>query len=270
MPDMWPFCGGEHYIRHGDPERYKEGYDVTQPFLGEAVDVDRFLWEAKRQYYKDLPLTIVSPSRFLAHCAHESVLLKGYDCHVIPNPLPSAFLYGPVAPRGEQAALRREYGLPAHKLIVMFSAFSTKEHRKGFHHIQEMAASHLLDIAAPEELAFLVCGADQQGSNKLCGYDVFLRPQTDDMEEYRRSIRAADLLLFPSEMDSTAMVVQEALSQGVPSIVFDVGGLPEMVEQKTDLSPAPMRRLILPRGLSGGANVRTRTKCAHSRRDARA
>jgi glycosyltransferase involved in cell wall biosynthesis len=232
MPDMWAFCGGEHYIRHGDIERYKLGYDKTEPFNGENIDVDRLIWEAKKKYYQELSLTITSPSLFLANAAHNSVLLRDYDAHVIPNPLPWDFLTGTVPNEEERQKIRRELKLPADKLIVIFSAFSTQEKRKGYHHIEDMVTRHLPGILPPSKIAFLVCGASQKGVDQVAGYDVFKFSATDDINQYKDFLRAADLLLFPSEMDSTAMVVQEALSQGLPAIVFDVGGLPELVSHK--------------------------------------
>lgn len=232
MPDMWAFSGGEHYIRHGDPERHVEGYDKLGPFNGEAADVDRFVWDAKRKHFQNLSLTITSPSRFLAHEAHRSKLLGGYDAHVIPNPLPWQFLMGKAPQESERQSLRKQFGLPAEKLVVMFSAFNSKERRKGFHHIEEMVAGHLQKVAPPSRLAFIVCGAEEPGRSNIANYDVFKFEATQDVDLYKKYLRASDLLLFPSEMDSTAMVVQEALSQGVPSIVFDVGGLPEMVEHE--------------------------------------
>lgn len=259
MPDMWPFCGGEHYIRHGDIRRHVLGYDKTEPFNGESVDVNRLVWEAKRQYYADLPLTITSPSKFLAKEAHESILFRDYDAHVIPNPLPWQFLSGPAAEESEKLELRQGLSLPNNKLLVMFSAFSSKERRKGFHHVEEMVLKHLPSLLPPEKIAFVICGAAEAGVDSIANYDVFKFQSTDNVELYKSYLRAVDLLLFPSEMDSTAMVVQEALSQGVPSIVFDVGGLPEMVEHKKNGYVAkPYEAEDLARGLEWWLNCSDR------------
>ncbi|GJL92991.1 glycosyltransferase [Hyphococcus sp.] len=259
MPDMWPFCGGEHYIRQGDPRRHVLGYDKTEPFNGEGVDVNRLVWEAKRQYYADLPLTITSPSHFLAKEAHESILFRDYDAHVIPNPLPWQFLSGPAATEAEKLELRQGLSLPLNKLLVMFSAFSSKERRKGFHHVEEMVLRRLPALLPPEKIAFVICGAAQTGVDNIANYDVFKFQGTDNVELYKSYLRAIDLLLFPSEMDSTAMVVQEALSQGVPSIVFDVGGLPEMVvHEKNGYVAKPYEAADLASGLEWWLNCSDR------------
>ena len=232
MPDMWPFSGAEHYIRHGDPERFADGYDVVPPFNNEAIDLDQMVWQHKRQVYRNLDLTIVSPSRFLADCAHRSVLMRDFDCHVIPNPLPWTFTSSPPATAREQRELRQALSLPQHKTLVSFAAYSTDEKRKGYHHIADMVREFLPDRVGPHELAFLVIGGGVARQDRLGDYDVFFFPSTNNEATYRDYMRAANVFLFPSEMDSTAMVVQEALALGVPAIVFDVGGLPEMVEHE--------------------------------------
>jgi len=232
MADMWAFSGGEHYNRYGEPDRHIEGYDNSAPFRGESVDIDRLVWEQKRKHFADLRLNIVSPSQFLAIGAHESVLFNRYDCHVIPNPLPHAFLSGMPANSAERSRLRTTLGLPQHKMVVCFSAFLTGEVRKGFHHVREMVKTHLNAHLSPADVSFLVIGGNVRQKTNLHGYDVHSFPNTDDAGQYKQYLRSTDLMLFPSEMDSTAMVVQESLAQGVPSVVFDVGGLPEMVEHK--------------------------------------
>ena len=45
-------------------------------------------------------------------------------------------------------------------------------------------------------------------------------------------LNAADLLLFPSRADNLPFTIMEALGCGLPTIAFNVGGVPEMVRQE--------------------------------------
>src|ERR1043165_7365148 len=121
MPDMGPFCGGEHYINADQPQRHRLGYDASAPASGAQLDLDRFVWEYKRRCYAGLRLTVTSPSRFLAREAHASRLLHAYDCHVIPNPFPAAYLDVPPLEAAQQRELRAALGVPPDRLVVMFA-----------------------------------------------------------------------------------------------------------------------------------------------------
>ena len=53
-------------------------------------------------------------------------------------------------------------------------------------------------------------------------------------------LRAADLLLLPSQTESFGLVALEAMASGVPVVASDVGGLPEVVEHGVSGFLAPM------------------------------
>ena len=233
MADMWAFSGAEHYTNADEPQRHREGYDIVPCFRGEAADLDRLVWEYKKTHYPDIPsLTMISPSRFLAHEAHKSVLLGNRNCHVIPNPLPSEWLELEPASKDEKNRLREQFGIFGKELVIFFGAYQTTEKRKGFHHIESMVKQHLPDIIGTNQLAFIVAGGEKRISTCIYGYDIQIFPTTSDFHKYSSYLRACDLIMLPSEMENSAMVIQEALACGIPAITFDIGGMPDLVHHK--------------------------------------
>ncbi len=84
--DMWAFTGGCHYS--GECDRYIANCGAC-PQLGSdhRWDLSHWIWQRKTKAWKDLNLTIVSPSNWLAKCARSSSLLKDLRIEVIPNGL---------------------------------------------------------------------------------------------------------------------------------------------------------------------------------------
>jgi glycosyltransferase involved in cell wall biosynthesis len=50
--------------------------------------------------------------------------------------------------------------------------------------------------------------------------------------EIAQVYQAADLFVTPSQQDNFPNTVLEAISTGVPTVAFEVGGIPEMVKHK--------------------------------------
>lgn len=239
MADMWAFSGGEHYSNADEPQRHRLGYDQVPPFRDEANDVDRMIWELKRIHYADLNLTMVSPSRFLAAEAHQSALLREYDAHVIPNPLPRRYFRSAAEEQARVVELRSEFGLPQDKMLVTFSAFLGGEVRKGYRHVEEMLAKHLRNHLSPDEVECMIIGGDLDYQAEHYGYTVHFRKHMPNNQRYSNLLFASDVLLFPSDMDNSAMVIQEFLAARRPAVVFAVGGNVDMVHHKKSGYLAP-------------------------------
>ncbi len=94
LHDMWAFTGGCHY--DDDCGRYRKGCGFC-PALGSGreSDLSAFGWRRKSRAYRDLELTIVTPSKWLGGLASNSPLLSDFPVKVIPNAI-DVDIYRPI------------------------------------------------------------------------------------------------------------------------------------------------------------------------------
>ena len=124
--DMWPMCGGEHY---SEDDRNKLGYDKVQKRSDEnGFDINKFIWEQKKKYWKLKIKHIVCISNWLKNKATESDLFKENLISFIPCAL-NTKVWTPV----DKDAARDQLNLPKNKLILLFmSTNGNNDQRKGY------------------------------------------------------------------------------------------------------------------------------------------
>jgi len=112
--DMWAFTGGCNYSQ--DCDRYTN-YCGACPQLqsNRSSDLSRWVWQRKAKAWKELNLTIVTPSLWLAKCAKASSLFKNLRIEVIPYGLDTE-RYKPI----NQGIARELLNLPQDKQLILF------------------------------------------------------------------------------------------------------------------------------------------------------
>ena len=86
LHDMWAFTGGCHYAF--DCEKYKEKCGKCPQLISKKNnDLSRKILKYKFKSWREINLTIATPSKWLARCAKESSLFKHKKIVVIPNGL---------------------------------------------------------------------------------------------------------------------------------------------------------------------------------------
>ena len=236
LHDMWGITGGCHYA--ADCTRYFDACGAC-PQLASTNDLDlsRVILRAKQKHWQSLKFTVVSPSRWLADCARKSTLFRSKRIEVIPNGLDTD-IYRPMA----KEAVRVELGLPQHSKLILFGALnSTSEPRKGYQLL--LPALHRLAQAMTQDarlanLALVVVGADGPATNASPGdappIPIHYAGYVTNEEKIAALYAAADLFVAPSLEDNLPNTVMEALACGVPSVAFNVGGMPDMIEHQAN------------------------------------
>lgn len=226
LHDMWPFTGGCHY--DGKCGQYAISCGMC-PRLGSRRenDLSRWILSRKEKAWRDLDLSIVSPSFWLARCAQRSSLFKGRPIRVIKNGL-DLFLYKPI----DKSVCRDIWGLPQNVKLILCGAMSPMtERRKGYQLLQKV----LRRFSRSEpggETEMIVFGQQHSGFSRDWGIDIRFVGRLHDDVSICLLYGAADVFIAPSLQENLSNMVVEALSCGTPCVAFEIGGMPDMIEHK--------------------------------------
>lgn len=224
--DLWLFTGRCAYT--GGCTKYLQGCDESctcdpsHPKL--APELVRPMWEQKR--------TVISSSRNLYLWANSdwalaraNEALKTLDL-VAPRSRPHAIKFGidldVFRPR-DKATCRDLLGLPRDTFIVMSSASSVADPRKGLAHLAEA----LDRLNLPDALTVCVGWFDSGQPAPIPGMKAM--GYMGDPRRLAMLYSAADVFVGPSLEEAFGQVFIEAAACGTPSIGYPTGGVPEAI-----------------------------------------
>jgi glycosyltransferase involved in cell wall biosynthesis len=228
LHDMWAFTGGCHYSSGCDgferdcrpcPQLREDPHGLPAAVLADKLAV------------VDPRPIVVAPSRWLAAAARRSRLFRDARIEVIPYSLETE-IFAP-APRAEA---KQRLGLGPDTATLLASADNGKERRKGFRVLAEAlrlcsADPWFREQASRRALALLWFGSAPDELDALPMPVLPLGRITAD-EILRQVYSAADLYVLPSLEDNLPNTMLEAMSCGTPVIAFDVGGVPDVLEDR--------------------------------------
>lgn len=226
LHDMWAFTGGCHYT--GDCDRYIDDCgNCPQLQSGKDYDLSRWVWQRKTNAWKQLNLTIVTPSIWLAHCASASALFRNTPVKVIPNGL-DIQIYKPL----NRQLARDRLNLPKDKALILFGAMRpTGDPRKGFH-LLHSALKQLSQTEWKEKIELIIFGASQPSNPVDLGFPTHYLGKLNDEVSLALVYAAADAFIAPSLQDNLPNTVMEAIACGTPCVAFNLGGMPDMIEHE--------------------------------------
>ncbi len=226
LHDMWAFTGGCHYS--GECDRYLQSCGAC-PQLGSnhSWDLSRWNWQRKARAWKDLNLTIVTPSRWLASCAEASSLLQSFPIRVIGNGIdPQIYQPHPIE------LARKILNLPRDKKIILFGAFdSTQDKRKGFS-LLHLALKTFQQLESTEETEIVIFGASAPVEPLDFGFKAHYTGKLNDDVSLSLIYSAADVFVAPSVQDNLPNTVLESMFCGTPCVAFKIGGMPDLIDHQ--------------------------------------
>ncbi|MDJ0864222.1 MAG: glycosyltransferase [Gammaproteobacteria bacterium] len=221
--DCSPFTGGclypmgcERFTRRCGPcpQLGEWPLDTNRDFTGVMQGI-------KRNLARSCRVIAVTPSNWMADMALGSGLFPSRPM-VVPNGVDTT-LFSPM----DKPALRDELGMPRERRVVLLSAGSILDERKGTRH----ALQALRQIAELRPFLLVTGHMDDQARDMMRGFDYHEAGYVSDKSRLARYYASADLFLFCSLADNQPLVVLETLATGTPTVGFATGGIPDVVKQ---------------------------------------
>ncbi|MEO1009523.1 MAG: glycosyltransferase [Planctomycetota bacterium] len=235
MHDQWLLTGKQTYV--GDATDHLHG-GVSREALGASYPVmpaDRIrpTWEAQRRFLTGSDrLTVLTNSRWMARCAEDALAAPMADAedgtpvdlgHRPPvRPITLGLDAQVFRPR-DRATCRDLLGLPPDDFIVMASACSLDDERKGI----ALLADAMRQLDLPDATVVGVGYVPPKAELPIPGMRAmgYMR----DAQRLAMLYSAADVFVAPSTDEAFGQVFIEAAACGTPSVGFPVGGVPEAI-----------------------------------------
>ena len=219
MHDCWAFTGGCTHFAGVGCENWRAGCHACPQRKSFSLIFDRSRenYEAKKRLASDLPLTVVTPSHWMAEQVRAS-FFGSYPVHVIHNGIDLS-VFQPTA-----SEFRQRHGIPAGQKLLLGLAFDWSE-RKGLDVFIELARR-----LEPEQYRIVLVGTDPRIDGLLPG-NILSIHRTENRSELAAIYTAADLFVNPTREDALGLVNIEANACGTPVLSFRTGGCPECIDE---------------------------------------
>ena len=221
LHDMWPFCATEHYSQF---DHWKTSYsDIDSNFIERKIN--QFVWKKKNMLWKQ-PFEIVTPSRWMADCAKQSMLFSSWPISVIKNPIDTDKWH----PLNKNIA-RKNLGLPLNSSLILYgSAQGTNNPRKGYEYLNQ-ALRYLKESNKNFELVVFGNSKPLNDSNTK-EFKVHDMGMIADDERLKEIYQSCDVFVLPSLQDNLPNTCVESISCGTPVCAFNSGGVEDIVINK--------------------------------------
>jgi glycosyltransferase involved in cell wall biosynthesis len=193
-------------------------------FVVGPVDHTSEEWSQKIRLFRDLPLTVVAPSRHLAEVVLGSPIGERWKTVVIPNGIDYKYFR---LDRKRDTRFRRSLGLDVDKTTLLFTNRSFTDPIKGWPVILEA-----LRGVSPEGLQLMLAGEGSAWAAAQLppGWAIVDFGYVSDRKKMANIYEAADLFLYASSGENFPCAIIEAMSSGCCVVSTPVDGVLEQVE----------------------------------------
>ena len=181
------------------------------------------VWRRKEKMLGDGNVYFVACSQWLASEAKRSALLKGHKITNIPNPIDTHIFR-----KCDQREARQRLGLPMEKRLLLFVSQRVTNPNKGMDYLVK-ACEMIGDIP---NMGIVILGGHGEDVAGLLPLETYPLGYVSDDRHIVDVYNAVDLFVLPSLSENLPNSIMEAMACGVPSVGFNVGGIPEEIDHK--------------------------------------
>ncbi|MFH0734049.1 MAG: glycosyltransferase family 4 protein [bacterium] len=227
--DMWAFTGGCHYT--GGCLNY-----ITEctncPCLKKTGihDYSNKIFLNKIKLFKDFNIHIIACSNWLANETKRSALLNNKAINMIPQPI-DINTYNSF----DKIESRRLLNLDPNKKYILFGTMTLSDKRKGLLHlIRSLKKLGNFYANQKDNIEVLVFGSANKNELIDIPFKTTSLGRISDTNFLAKIYSAADVFIAPSLEDNLPNTVMESLSCGTPVAAFNIGGMCDMIDHKSN------------------------------------
>lgn len=241
LPDMWALTGYCAYPYdckkwkegcHDCPLLKGEGRLLVEPKPSSRWDVTRHVWRVKQKIYRESKLHIVVNSDWMRKKVNQGILKDSLSVNVISNGV-DLDIYRPI----DKQKARERLGLPANETILLWGAASLGNLRKGYSYTAR--AMELIQNKGKIEPLLITMGKEKRMDEKYPLGKVKHFGFVKDPARQALMYSAADLFLCSTLADAQPQTAVESLACGTPVIAYDIGPMPELIQDRKTGFVAP-------------------------------
>lgn len=217
LHDCWAFTGHCTHFDMVKCNKWKKECNICiqkNIYPKSFKDSSNWNYKKKKDIFSDLDMTIVTPSKWLENLVKQS-FLKNYKVKVINNGIDTNIF----KPRNSD--FRIKYNLENKKIILgVASDWSEKKGLNDF---------ILLSQKLNDEFKIVLVGLNKKQIKKMPNNIIKLE-KTNSAIELAEIYSSSDIYFNASKEETFGMTTIEALSCGIPVIVYNCTALPEIIK----------------------------------------
>ena len=219
LHDCWAFTGHCPHFSMIGCGKWKTGCFACPQYRDYPqswVDSSRLLWRKKKNWFSDVRMTVVTPSKWLRGLVKQS-FLGNYPVRVINNGIDLS-VFKPTF-----GDFRERYSIPPERKILLGVAAEWNA-QKGLDAFNQLAEQ--LDRTSYQ---IVLVGTNEKSEQRLNEAIISIR-KTADRRELAEIYTAAAVFVNPTWEDTFPTVNMEALACGTPVVTYRTGGSPEIID----------------------------------------